>query len=215
MLCASDIEDLASGPHEGPMVVGFCGAKAHGKDTAAKLLIEKYDFVPVSFATGLRETVCKALRVEPEYFLDPDNKETIDCRTGKPRRYWLQWIGTEGFRALWEDIWVWWWEQEVLEKGYTRVVATDLRFPNELVRVRNFDSLAIRITNPRKPVNNDAHASELHYKDMAVDYDILNDDTIEHLHHLTEAAVLTRWPSLGYQPAFPYSGEAEEYTSWR
>lgn len=167
-----------------PKVVAFCGAKGHGKDTAAKVLIEQYDFAPVSFADGLRKTVATALRVNESYFLDPARKEEIDPRTGKPRRYWLQWIGTEGFRALWDDIWVEWWKNEILERGYSRVVATDMRFPNEYDAVYRFfpDATTVRVVDPRKPVGNDLHASEAHYASFDVNYILHNEGSIEDLH---------------------------------
>lgn len=165
-----------------PIVVGFCGAKGHGKDTAAEVLTNFYGFVRVSFADGLRKTVCTALRVNESYFTDPARKEEIDHRTGKPRRFWLQSIGTEGFRALWDDVWTTWWSKEITEKGYGRVVTTDVRFPNEVNALRSFQkSILIRVTNPAKPVGDDLHASEAHYMTFDVDYDIVNDGTIEDL----------------------------------
>lgn len=167
-----------------PTVFAFCGAKGHGKDTAAKFLIDEYDFVPVSFADGLRKTVATALRVNERWFLDPDKKEEIDPRTGKSRRYWLQWIGTEGFRALWDEVWTTWWYEEIVARGYDRVVATDMRFPNEykVVYEKFPNAKTIRITDPRKPTGNDNHASEAHYTTFDVDYDILNDSDIPALH---------------------------------
>jgi hypothetical protein len=172
-------------PRRTPTVIGFCGAKFHGKDTAAKVLIDEYGFVPVSFADGLRKTVATALRVNPSWFLDPEKKEEIDPRTGKSRRYWLQWIGTEGFRALWPDVWVTWWENEILDRGYSRVVTTDMRFPNEIAALYEFfpiTATSVRITDPRKPVGDDLHASESHYKNFEVNYDVLNDSDVPRLH---------------------------------
>jgi hypothetical protein len=177
------------------MVVAFCGAKRHGKDTAAKVLIEQLGFTKVSFADGLRKTVATALRVNERYFLDDDKKEEIDWRTGQPRRYWLQWIGSEGFRKLWEDVWVEWWRQEIEDKGYDRVVTTDLRFPNELAAVRKFQhNLVIRVENPNKPVGDDVHVSEAHYQNFDVDYTILNNGTIPDLHKAVKRVFQAKTP---------------------
>lgn len=213
MITSSDIDAFASMQ---PIVIGFCGAKGHGKDTAAQILIDNLGFKKVSFADGLRKTVCTALRCNEQYFLDPDKKEEIDPRTGKSRRYWLQWIGTEGFRALWEDIWVEWWRQEILSKGYERVVTTDVRFPNEMRVLKDFpNARVIRVTNPSKPINNDAHASELHYQSFKVDLDIKNDSTIAALQATTQQFVADNFTSVVdakiYTPRFdilgaPYGG---------
>lgn len=177
-----------------PIIVAFCGAKRHGKDTAAKILIKDYGFTRVSFADGLRETVAKALRVNVSYFLDDEKKEEIDPRTGQPRRYWLQHVGTEGFRSLWPDIWLWWWQEEIKARGYERVVCTDMRFPNEFDIVKSYkNSLTFRVTDPRKPVNNDGHASEAHYASLPVDMDIANSGTIVDLQTKVENAVRHRF----------------------
>lgn len=170
--------------HFAPTIIGFCGAKGHGKDTAAQVLIDKYDFVKVSFADRLRKTVATALGCNESYFLDPERKEEIDPRTGKSRRYWLQWIGTEGFRHLWDDVWIEAWKQDVRNANHDRILVTDLRFPNEFTAISGMkNAMTIRVENPRKPVNNDAHASELHYRDFDVDYVINNAFSIEALHN--------------------------------
>lgn len=166
-----------------PIVVAFCGAKFHGKDTAAAVLMNEYSFRRVSFADGLRKTVATALRVNESYFTDPLRKEEIDPRTGKPRRYWLQFIGTEGFRALWDEIWVSWWKEEILSKGYSRVVTPDLRFETEFKWLKTFkNSMLIRIVNPNIPPSGDTHKSEALHAELPADVVIYNDGTIEDLH---------------------------------
>lgn len=178
-------------PNGNPIIFAFCGAKGHGKDTAAEVLLSKYGFNRVSFADGLRKTVCTALREPEEYFTDPDKKEEIDPRTGKSRRYWLQWIGTQGFRALWENVWVSWWSKEIEDKAYPRVVVTDVRFPNELAAVRAFpNSVVIRVRNHRKAIGGDNHASEAHFMDFDVDFDLENNGSIESLQNSVEAIFL-------------------------
>lgn len=177
-----------------PLVVGFCGAKGHGKDTAADVLRRSLGFSLLSFATGLRRTVALALRVNESYFTNPDTKEDIDTRTGKSRRYWLQWIGTEGFRTLWDDIWVDWWKREITDLGMPRVVATDIRFQNEFDAVKSFErSLMIRVVNPNKEDSGDKHASEAFYRTFDVDYEITNDGTVAELQQKTLAVVTTHF----------------------
>ncbi len=178
MITQTEIEQWA------PVVVGVCGAKGHGKDTAAQVLIDEYGFHRISFADGLRKTVCTALRCNEQFFLDPATKEEIDPRIGKPRRFWLQHIGTEGFRSIWADVWVEWWKAEVASCGKDRIVVTDLRFPNELAAIRQLPvAYVLRVENPLKPASGDAHASEAHYNTFTVDGVLINGSTIEDLHH--------------------------------
>lgn len=183
-----------------PILVAFCGGKGHGKGTAAEILTRKYAFDQIEFADGLRKTVATALRCDVSWFTDPATKEEIDPRTGKSRRYWLQWIGTEGFRALWENVWVSWWSQEIEDRGRATeqlmVTTTDLRFPNELEAVRRMGerAIVIRVTNPHVTASSDAHLSEAHYTSFAVDYDITNDGTIRDLHRQVEDIVWEHFP---------------------
>jgi hypothetical protein len=170
------------------IVIGICGSKTHGKDTAAQPLIEKYGFTHINFADGLRKTVCTALREPLSFFTDPATKDLIDPRTGLPRREWLTKIGTEGFRSMWDSVWSEWWNSEVKETT-GNIVVTDLRFPNELELIRAFpDNLVIRITNPNKPIII-THVSEAHFQDFLVDYDISNGGSIADLHRETLSVI--------------------------
>lgn len=173
-----------------PIVIAFCGLKGHGKDTAASVLIEKEDFVRVSFADGLKECVALALRVDVGVLHDPVLKESLHTPSGKTYRQWLQIAGTEWFRSMWEDVWVEWWKHEVISKGYKRVVVTDMRFWNELniVRSPEFDSHVIRVSNPNKPAAFDTHESEKYAALFNVDTDILNNADIATLRNRTLTA---------------------------
>jgi hypothetical protein len=174
-----------------PRIIALCGGKGHGKGTAADVLIRKYGFRQIEFADGLRKTVATALRCDPSWFTDPATKEEIDPRTGKARRFWLQWIGTEGFRSLYENTWVDWWSGEIGDCGTPAIVTTDLRFPNELEAVRRLghNALVIRVSNPRLPVPTDTHESERHFGSFDVDYDLVNDRSIRELQYEVENVI--------------------------
>jgi hypothetical protein len=177
-----------------PVVVGFCGKKFNGKDTAAKALIDRYGFVKVSFADGLKQCVSVALRVPVEQLEDPKFKETIHEPSGRTYRWWLQQAGTEWFRSGWDAIWIAWWAAEIKAKGYTRVVTTDLRFPNEWVALRQQpNNMLFRVHNPRIPESGDTHASEAYAETFVVDHDINNSSTIDSLQLQIIAAVDARY----------------------
>lgn len=172
-----------------PIVVAFCGQKFHGKDTAAKALIERYGFVRVSFADGLKQVIATALRVPVAQLEDPAFKETIHEPSGKTYRWWLQQAGTEWFRSGWDAVWVDWWRREIEEKRYAKVVTTDLRFPNEWVALRAMtNNMLFRVHNPRIPDSGDTHASEAYAKTFVVDKELSNDSTIDKLQIETVAA---------------------------
>lgn len=177
-------------------IVALCGAKRMGKDTAANVLIENYGFHRISFADGLRKTVCTALRCDESRFQDDKLKDEIDPRTGKPWRYWLQWIGTEGFRALWDDVWIAWWKSAIEDSGHDRIVCTDMRFPNEFAAAKSMGAHTIRIFNPNIPPSGDQHASEAHQANFPVDDTIVNGGTIADLQHRTALSVRERFNIL-------------------
>ncbi len=176
-----------------PIVVGFCGLKGHGKDTAAQVLIDYYGFHRVSFADGLKTALSVALKKPIEFFNDPALKETIHEPSGKTYREWMQICGTEWFRTMWADVWTEWWKAEIIDKGYTRVVTTDVRFENEIKYVRQFDSMMIRVHNPNKLASGDTHESERYALTLPVDVDISNNADIGTLRLRTVTAVQNIW----------------------
>lgn len=166
-----------------PIVLGFCGLKGSGKDTAASVLIERCGYTRVSFADGLKNALSVALRTDIRYFHDPVLKETIHAPSGKKYREWMQIAGTEWFRSMWGDVWTSWWRSEIMDKGLERVVTTDLRFFNEVTAIRDpaFDSKIVRVVNPRLPPANDLHESERYASLLPADTEISNGGSIEDL----------------------------------
>lgn len=167
-------------------IVGICGLKFHGKDTAAQVLIDDFGFKRVSFADGLKEVVARALRIDVAILHDPARKEEVHTPSGKTYRQWLQIAGTEWFRTMWEDVWINYWKQEIYDNDLDKVVVTDMRFPNELAAVMKISmetALTVRIFNPRVPVSGDMHESEKHALTLPVGYVLNNESTIEALRH--------------------------------
>lgn len=164
------------------VVVGICGTKFHGKDTAANALIETFGFRRMAFADGLKDVLAKALCVERRFFDDPELKETIHKPSGKTYRAWAQIAGTDWFRTMWGDIWVDYWRNEVMSHFHDLVVVPDMRFPNELVAVAGFKRhMLLRIVNPRIPASGDTHESERYASTLPVDYEIYNSTSIDDL----------------------------------
>ena len=180
------------------IIVGITGFKQHGKDTAARVLTERYGFKKVSFADGLKQAVALVLRVPVERFEDNDFKESVHEPSGLTYRQWLQQIGTEGFRARYANVWVDWTMAEIAAQGWRRVVFTDVRFPNEAQAIRRFDgeTTLIRVTNPNKAPSGDLHESEVHIPNLEVDIDIWNNNTVVDLQQRIEAYALSRHKSI-------------------
>ena len=57
------------------MIIGLCGAQGSGKDTVANILVSKYGFVRISFATALKDVVA-ILFSWPREMLEGDTPES-------------------------------------------------------------------------------------------------------------------------------------------
>lgn len=169
------------------LVVGFAGLMESGKDTAAKVLIER-GFERFAFADKLKEM---ALKFDPYVCLD----DSVFCRLSEvvndigwdrakkecPEiRRFLQVEGTECGRDVWGDnCWV-----NIVRQaaaGKSRVVITDVRFPNECQAVIDEEhGMVQRINRPGLKAGN--HASESQITNLPVSCEIMNEGTVEQLH---------------------------------
>ncbi|MBB6308884.1 deoxynucleotide monophosphate kinase [Xanthobacter tagetidis] len=125
------------------IVIGFAGRAGAGKTTAALHLVEHHDFERVRFAGPLK-AMMRALGCTEEE-VDGALKET-PCALlgGRTPRQAMQWLGTEwGRDMIAPDLWTRAWEHAVA--GKPRVVADDVRFPNEVAAIRRLGGRVIRI----------------------------------------------------------------------
>lgn len=180
------------------IIVGVCGFKGHGKDTAAMILQQKYGFTRLSFADGVKKVVSEILHVPLWWLHDPVKKEEMHEPSGKTLRLWMQLIGTEVGRSVWSNAWVNWWKGEVEALDLHRVVVTDMRFFNEFNAITEgeWDAMTMRIMNPIRGVPDDAHESERYALQLPVNTEVINDGSINQLWERTEAKLLKRFPQL-------------------
>ena len=125
------------------LIIGVCGFIGSGKNTVAEFLVEKHNFVPVSFAHVLKDA-CASLFGWDREMLEGKTEEArvqreqvdkfwaerlqIPCFTP---RYALQYIGTDILREHFhKDVWVIAAEKRI--QKYKDVVISDVRFPNEV-----------------------------------------------------------------------------------
>jgi len=168
------------------MLIGLTGIKRSGKDTVGDYFTHKYGYTKIAFADPLKDTL-KILFHFSDDQLYGDLKETIDERWGITPRHAMQYFGTEIVRnrmgemipGIGENFWIKNAEMRIEQCG--TVVVTDVRFPNESDLIRKRKGILIRIIRPC--LNNmDGHTSETMINDIVVDYEIVNDGTIEDLY---------------------------------
>lgn len=168
-------------------IVAFTGRRGHGKTTAAQAL-EKLGYVHVNFADPLRQVAHIAYGITLEEMLDTKLKETpLDRFPFKSPREVLQYVGTEMFRTWIDTTWTEAFKRKVA--GYSHVVCSDLRFPNEAECLRSLADentivKIVRVVDPRWDRDDAAaqHSSETSMDQILSDVVIRNAGTVEQLH---------------------------------
>lgn len=127
-------------------IIGLCGVIGSGKDYWAGQYVEQ-GYTRIAFADTLRR-MCEVLfGFEPEAFNSTEKYEEFKAKTlylnvenFKPvtGRLFLQLLGTEaGRKLLGEDVWVKALFHQVAQRGLSKVVIPDVRFPNEAYAILN------------------------------------------------------------------------------
>jgi hypothetical protein len=185
------------------MIIGICGLLGSGKDTLAQILIDKYNFEKLSFASKLKDIV-SILFSWNRKLLEGDTLESRKWREEKDEwwstklgkditpRWVLQNIGTDVFRNHFNDnIWLLVVEKTLMSNLHKNYVITDCRFPNEIQMLKKFGAkiINIRRNTPNwfyQYLNEDilprgVHPSETSWIKTNFDLIIENNDTLEEL----------------------------------
>jgi len=169
-------------------ILGLSGWARNGKDTVADHLISNYGYKRISFAAPMKEAL---YRLNPKITIDSVASTPIrigvdvygwdDLKTHGPEvRELLQRFGTEVGRELWgEDFWVNA-AIDTIEDG-SRVVVSDVRYPNEADAIKKLGGEVWRVVRPGFGAAND-HASEHALNDYNFDYILDNNSGVELLY---------------------------------
>ncbi len=173
------------------MLVAFAGPKGSGKDTGADYLVEKYNFVKVSFADPLKAALKELFMFSDEQLYGTiEQKESPDDRWfGCTPRKAMQFVGTDLFRnhldeimpGIGKNIFVYrfklWYESELKKNPDLKIVVADVRFANEADHIKNLGGSVIQLNRPNI-IATDTHQSENEFQNIISDYVINNDSTI-------------------------------------
>ena len=200
------------------MIIGFVGFIGSGKDTAADYLVNFHGFRRDSFANTLKDAVANVFgwdRVllegrttearEWREQIDPWWADRLDMPDLTPRLM-LQLWGTEVCRnGFHDDIWIASLENK-MRKTSDNIVISDVRFPNEILAIKNAGGQVVRVvrgadpewyqdawnmnqgpTNMRWSISKmrmeqrKIHASETAWIGKGIDLEIDNNGTIDQL----------------------------------
>lgn len=202
-MLSEEVSNWNNGGDTMTKLIGLAGRRGSGKDSLATLM----GWNRVAFADTLRdaaEIICGFTKTQ---MLDPEMKDKIDPRWGWSPRWFLQRLGTEVGRSIDPAIWVKAWEHKVRNMmqatmrdsegarhpAYRVIVATDVRFPNEVAAVRSLGGKVYRVVRPwGGPAISavDAHDSEHALDNIQLDGEILNSSTLENLRRAGEGLTL-------------------------
>lgn len=129
-----------------PFFIGLSGKAGAGKNTAAAYL-ERQGYQCFAFADALKDLLQVAFGFSHQQVYG-DKKEEPDPRFGKSPRWVMQYLGTEVFRGIWPEIWLWHLEQRIgafRSCGTTLVAVTDVRFRDEAAALRRLGAVLVRI----------------------------------------------------------------------
>jgi hypothetical protein len=173
-------------------IIGLHGFAQVGKDTAGEYLVKKHDFVRVSFADAVRESL---FALNPVVVINPDEARLVDNLMGVVRvrplvakvgwerakkvkevRELLQRMGTEVGRDIFGyNCWI-----DIAHRKailYDKIVFTDVRFENEARFVKSLGGKVVRVN--REGVGSvNGHASDRGLEDSMIDAEIYNNSTI-------------------------------------
>jgi hypothetical protein len=135
------------------MLIGLTGLAGSGKSEVAGVLMNEFGFVRVKFADPLKNMLRTMLRgmghidEDVERMIEGDLKEAMIPELGVTPRHLMITLGTEwGRNQVREDLWIRLWKAAAEMEG--RVVADDVRFPNEVDAIRAAGGQVWRVHRP-------------------------------------------------------------------
>lgn len=133
-----------------PLIIGFSGKKRVGKDTAADVARVEHDFTPDAFAAPIKTIAQEVFGLE-DHQVYGGAKGDVDPFWGMSPREIMQKTGTEFARHTFhKGIWVDSFKLRMQKTDASKIVVSDVRFPNEVKAIQALGGYVIRIRRPEK-----------------------------------------------------------------
>ena len=174
-------------PMTHPTIIGLWSpAPGCGKSTVAQLLRQRHGHIRLSFADPMKWMLVRLLQAagysgnEARRIPWEDKETPLERLPGAPTmRHLLRTLGTEwGRDHVHQDLWVQLWREQALR--LPRVVADDVRMPNEAAVIRELGGELWEIRRPGY-ADTSGHRSEAGLPGVTFDRVITNDGTLTDL----------------------------------
>lgn len=179
------------------MLIGLHGNQRVGKDTVFQLIHSEYSHATrFAFADKIKQSLAALFGVsvrEIDILKEEGAMFKVESENYEHSYTWrsfAQRYGTEAHREIFgPDFWV----DKVLPPPTKRGInshnkrlwiVTDVRFPNEALRIRELGGTIINVTRPSVE-NIDNHVSENALNNYFIDYELVNDGSLEQLKERT------------------------------
>lgn len=177
-------------------LIGCAGQLRNGKDITADYLASRLGWGRGAFASNVKRIFSQAFDVDSDFIEKWKTVPEPPPGFDKPVRQALQFIG-DGFRSIKDSVWI----ENLLKGSPQSLIISDIRYKNELLKVKELGGKNILIYRPGF-LNDDPNPSEsvmkqfvLHYLDKKsegevksegdyslIDFFVVNDGTIEDLY---------------------------------
>jgi hypothetical protein len=173
------------------MIIGLTGYAQSGKDTVAKVLIEKYGYTRIAFADKIREYLYEMNPIidnvagEPIFLKELIKRDDWEVAKKSPHvRRALQNAGVAARKVFGDTFWIYQALSDVRPQDKT--VVTDVRFKNEADWIKDFGGQIWRVERDGVAAINN-HISENEMDTYPVDFTIFNNGTLEELESIVTA----------------------------
>jgi len=179
------------------MILGLNGLKGSGKDTVAAYLIKEYGFERRAFADPMKKSMAAFLGVDFHMIeqwkndlhikiVVEDDRNPSKHIAEKNFRTGVQDYAEDGHRGVFgQNFWLDWTLPKDAFYSGRKIVVTDVRYPNEAMRIHNCDGFVVNIVRPDL-TSDDSHKSEQPLENREIDFKLVNDETLDVLFLRTE-----------------------------
>jgi hypothetical protein len=145
-------------------LIGCAGQLRNGKDVTADYLAIKLGWGRGAFASNVKNIFCEAFGVDLEFIEKWKTIPQPPPGFNKPVRQALQFIG-DGFRSIKDAVWI----ENLLKTSAESLIISDIRYKNELLKVKELGGKNILIYRPGF-LNDDPNPSESVMKEFVINF---------------------------------------------
>lgn len=172
----------------GRIIIGIAGKARSGKDTTAEYLQKYHGFTRDSFGAPVRRALMDIIGIKTYEEYERLKELESPILGNKTPRDFMQKFGTNFAREQYSDsIWI----DSFFARNVNadRLLASDVRFDNEALAIKNNGGIIIQVSRPGVEGIKSNHSSEAGINQELVDYYITNDDSIDNLYAVIETTI--------------------------